>query len=527
MNFFRTYKVELIVVLLAFFLRLPDLGNDTFNTDVWKWKKRTYNFLNSVKTLDLAGTAQTYHPGVPLMVLGGTGVVTYNTYYELTKGTNPPDGVVTIFGIHRLQKIYVAVVIALLLGLSVHVLKQLFGLKFGLFVIVLLNTEPFFLAHTREFHLEGLVAMFSFASFLSLLLFLKKENNAKELNKLLLDKYLMLTAALTSLACLTKSTGLFALALNCFVLLMSVIFLKTKLVRFANQVISYLLLFFIFFLILWPAMWVKPVDTVNLYFNGAKDVGLEGDHEQLYFGKLVGDPGSLFYIIVLGMRLSPELQVFSILAIFLFLVALVKKRPDFEITVVILNMFLFVLFLTLPTKKLDRYIIPLFPFLVIASTIILFKFYGWLLSASYFKKYGQKYALLLVFAFFVYRFYVVVSNHPNYLFYYNPLVGMKRSINTVEPKWACCGRELNLYLQSNNITSGIALPEKYFTQLWPFISTKTVIADVRKDAEKVGYFVYPSWDDTSALENRFNLEYFGSMKYKGTSLYNVYKKSTK
>jgi hypothetical protein len=40
--------IPVLVFLFFVLIHLPDLGHDNFNTDVWKWKLRSYNFGSAV-----------------------------------------------------------------------------------------------------------------------------------------------------------------------------------------------------------------------------------------------------------------------------------------------------------------------------------------------------------------------------------------------------------------------------------------------------------------------------------------------
>ena len=64
---------EILVFVFFVLIHLPNLGHDNFNTDVWKWKSRSYNFGSAVLGGDFSHTLQTYHPGVTLMWLGSIG----------------------------------------------------------------------------------------------------------------------------------------------------------------------------------------------------------------------------------------------------------------------------------------------------------------------------------------------------------------------------------------------------------------------------------------------------------------------
>jgi hypothetical protein len=73
----------------------------------------------------------------------------------------------------------------------------------------------------------------------------------------------------------------------------------------------------------------------------------------------------------------------------------------------------------------------------------------------------------------------------------------------------------------------IAFPEKYYTQIWPFIRRIggwSVIEGLYPQASKTKYFVYPVWNDYSGTEIRFKLTYLDSIYLRGVKLYNVYQR---
>ena len=74
----------------------------------------------------------------------------------------------------------------------------------------------------------------------------------------------------------------------------------------------------------------------------------------------------------------------------------------------------------------------------------------------------------------------------------------------------------------------VAFDEKYYTQIWPFIRETggwAVIQDITGQAKYAHYFVYPVWNDSGPSETRFKVEYMGSIKIRGVSVYNVYRQN--
>jgi len=124
-------KYEIIIAGMFVLSRMPSLGHDNFNTDVWKWKARIFDFGSGVFYLDFARTIQKYHPGVTLMWLGTLAVKIYNLCYRTFFGTNPPDNsLTTIFGLDFVQKLFVVIAIGICISCIFYVLRKLFGFSY-------------------------------------------------------------------------------------------------------------------------------------------------------------------------------------------------------------------------------------------------------------------------------------------------------------------------------------------------------------------------------------------------------------
>lgn len=550
MKFVKKYKIEIIVIFLFILLRLPDLGHDMFNTDVFKWKSRTYDFSTGIFTLDFEKTIQKYHPGVTLMWIGTAGIKFFNLYYDLTTGASPADNLVhTVFALHTLQKFLVLLVTAVIAGFTLHPLKKLFGTKYAVVVSVLLLTEPFYIALNRVMHLEGLMSTFMLASFVWFFYYLKEGTTRR----------IIFSAFLASCAFLTKTSSLFLVPFFALVIFLEAVF-KTQnssqfvLKDFANElwpaVKKYLIwlgITLLFFVLLWPAMWTHAKLALETLYRGIFTVGIERDHAQLFLGNWVSDPGPFYYPVVLAFRLSVWLLA-GVLGFSLFYkkMKLDQNRKQFVIYSLIFVVF-YIIELSIPSKKLDRYILP-----AILSLILLAAFFYEHVFFEIIRKFKNASAVFILLMGLLIGG-TIIYLHPYYLSYYSPLLGgLQNGIYGIEPKWMIGQNSITNYFEKEVLKTGelerfkpdesldsklytaqidqlltVGFQEKYYTQIWPFmenIGARATIKDISVHAEKSNYFVYPVYDDDSYLEDRVLLEYVTTLKLRGVDLYNVYKK---
>ncbi len=524
-------KYELIVFTLFVLSRLPHLGHDNFNTDVWKWKARIYDFGSGVFSLNFEQTIQKYHPGVMLMWIGTAAVKVFNLYYEVILGRTPADNdVATIFQLDFVQKLFLVVAISLVLTSVFYVLRNLFGNLFAYIVVFLITVEPFYLALTRVVHLEGLMTSFMLASFIWFFYFLADRTKTKRL---------ILSEIFTGMAALTKTSSLFMLP---FIGLVAFIYFDPRqgFVSALKQSLGiywkWLLTVIISFIVLWPAMWTHAPLVFQTLWRGIFDIGVEGGHEQFYFGMYTEDPGWTYYLVVFVFRVSIQLLIGLIGYFFIFKKEDTQKRQF--ISYLLLFAITYLIFLSIPSKKLDRYIIPILIFLIPVASV-------------FFETLTRKFNTSMIPVFIVMLAAPLVV-HPDYFSYYNPLTGgLRKGIHVIEPKWLVGEKEITDYfmielekgeyetfnqgesldamIDKDAIKSKmiIGFDEKYYTQIWPFIreiGAWAIIQDITAQANVSKFFVYPVWDDAGAKENRFQLERVGTIRVRGVDVYNVYRR---
>ena len=487
--------VEGLIFLTSVTIRLPSLGWDIFNTDSSLWKTRSYIFSTELFHFNFAGTALTAHPGVTLMWIGTVAIKFYHLVNRLFRPAVNLAGQEELFVFNFAVKLTLVLVISLLLSLSFSLLKKLLGSWRSFFAILILSLEPFFLAHTRVYHLDGLLAMFSFAAALFLLNFLFDKQNRG---------WLLGTAVFSSLAALTKLPGLFLLPFVGLLLGFCLLKRQLPLGKALKFFALYLLVFTLAFFVFWPAMWVSPVKTLTLYFSGISQEGF-GGHRQFVLGHQTMDPGIIFYPLSLAIRLSPYFLAAFILGICQLVRSLsTRKKPlVMVLSVSLIFIFLYLTFITIPSKKLERYTIPIYPFMAVLAGV------GLGSIKSKLDPYLKRGGFLLVFLLFLLFFLSSAAIHPDYLAYYSPLVGGYSSgVRLIYPRWHFGDAQLGRYLSSKKGAEDLIIAAYNHDQLPPFVPGKVISLGRDADPSEADYMVIPIWrvEREQELKELYNLE---------------------
>lgn len=401
----KKLNLFLIVFLISIVIRVPFLGLESINPDAVNWHYRCQQFANGIKYFQLEKTYPHYHPGV---VLCYTMSIPTEIYKQIT---NEVYDIKTFINFNVLNTYSVVILVSVLIGIA----GVLIGGQRGFLFSVLLNLEPFLYGNSRIIHLDSILSLLLFISFLLLFRFFVDGKSI----------YLYLSSFVLSLAFLTKSVGIVFFVIS---FLSIFIFSKKEVFKKAFQ------FFFIFFLsiyIMFPAMWLKPIETFSLIFKEADRVGVRTGHNQLFLGEFYDDeenPGLLFYPVVFFVKTSPLILI----GLFLITVLVFKRiYQELKSKKVSVNSFLnfienhkeniflgvfylaYVLIIFYSSKKVDRYILVLIPPIIYFLT----SFY----RSSYFKKLFLILIVLNIISF--------VKFFPNLFLYYTPLLGSYDAVN--------------------------------------------------------------------------------------------------
>lgn len=461
----KTWGLCLALFVLALIPTMVDPGVP-ITWDEPKWVNRSLRFLLALQDGKWERTLLVGHPGVTTMWLGAAGLTfqcrlqpdvcedlsllsaTAGEQYESEEALKQLPGLLPA------MKMPIAFVIALSVVGMFLLARRLFGAPIALISAALIATGPFYLAHSRVFQLDALTTTFMTLSLLALLVHLSGRSS----------RMLVLSGTLAGLGILSKSSALFMLPFAGLALFVTAwrqrgiskqAALKT-LLPFALWLGAATAPFFI----LWPAMWVDPLATVlEMLTKGVYYVQSPHSNLNFFWGQVLDDPGPAFYPVALLFRITPLVAVGLVATIALLFSSLklevrswkleVRQTSNFQsptsnlhsedthrlwvLIALLAYGLLFSLFMTTGAKKFDRYLLPVFPALDIIAAAGLV----WLadlairlrVPGSRFQVLGSRFsvlgarfswaiglAVLLQAAF-------VLSYHPYYLAYYNPLLG--------------------------------------------------------------------------------------------------------
>ncbi|HJW89443.1 MAG TPA: hypothetical protein VJ436_02255 [Anaerolineales bacterium] len=523
-----------VFALMALALWIPrGLALDRFVTpDEPKWLARSGNFYLALVTGHLAGTFTREHPGVTVTWIGTLGLLwRFPGYPQAAPGrltdSRQIEPVIREQGfdpveVLKASRVMMVAFITGLLILAFWQMSRLVGLGPALVGLALLAFDPFHIGLTRLLHLDGLVSSLMLVSLLAFLSFLYRGMRFFDL---------LISAVAAGLGWLTKSPAFFLapfVALLGLIEVMRLAFAQhglrmTDLWQTAKSLVVWGLLGWLVFFLIWPAMWVDPLRTVERVFSEAETYAAEGHTTETYFlgQAITGDPGRRFYPLTYLWRATPvgilglALGGIAITAAGYVGIKSVRSRWKMGIdkltgtenlparvsssavltdraafwTALALGLFaaLFTLFMTLGSKKFDRYLLPVFAPLDLLAGIGLWSGASWLAGRSG-RRYYQYLLLGILGVAVVLQAALALQTYPYYLSYYNPLLGGgERAPEVMMIGWGegldQAARYLNAKPQARELKVMAWYPDGVFSY---FFAGQTVHAE-------------PEWEQTEAL----------------------------
>lgn len=408
MKKFLKFLSLLIFITVFLSLRLPKLGLETYNSDEVYWHDRSEKFLNAIVTKNYVNTFQKYHPGVPIMwEFTITSLITSKLQNTAVNYIFDND-----LRLHVDVMVAITILIYFLAVCTLFVLNKAFkNWWLALFSVTILVIEPFYLGNSRLIHHDAQISLYVILALGIVYL------NSKKFNPF----QVILASLLLSLAALSKTLFIGSFVFSLF---------AGGLLTFLNQgykktifFITTLLIFSVgFYFALFPALWVEPAQTLNKIFIQSWKVGEDDGHGQIFFGVPTKNPGFFFYPVLFVIKNSLFLMigfVIFVIKIFMDLMKRLLRKKSGKIKDVSFEIFISTFYigyfcaLQYFSKKIDRYVVPMYPFFAIGAAL------GW-------SEFIKKRIYLLVIPLFLFVYSVAIPLYklfPHYMLYNSPVYG--------------------------------------------------------------------------------------------------------
>ncbi len=413
--------------------------------EAYHWFERVHLFVEALRTGHYAATNLVGHPGVTTLWLGA-----FSTWAEqalVALGVISGNDA----ALHRaLLRLPIAIVSSVCIVLALPLVRELFGDRIALLAGIFWAGEPFLVAHSQLLHLDALLSSFVTLSLLSLLVAMQPNPSSDFQGLISLHyklRYLLFSGLFGGLALLTKSPAVILMPMVGLVLLSTALvagirhpwsIVKTT----AKPLVIWLVVVASVWIALWPAAWVDLLGAFRSVFIQAQaDGGTPHGWGNFFMGQAVSDPGLLFYPVAVALRLAPWTTI-GLIVLFGLSVeksirhgrswwrAHIPQPAPYSLMLLVCFTFAFVVMMSIPPKKFDRYALPVFPVLNVLAAVGFVKLAG----NSVLKRFMQNTKQVEIrttwvrsYGLMVLTGLVLAANlawyHPYELAYFNPLFG--------------------------------------------------------------------------------------------------------
>jgi hypothetical protein len=335
------------------------------------WYERSVRFWDALLAGNFAATYQQYHPGVTTMWVAGLGLQVYKATHGWSSDDllDPPPMMAGPQG--EPSQMGVAALSFLITGciaLVYILLDRLMDWPVAFSAGCLLALDPFYIAHSKLIHVDGLLASLMLVSALFLIVHLQEDKLA----------YLLLSGVFTGLAFLTKSPAAFLIPYAALLIVLHQFVCQRsapgkalearswskRLWEAARSLGLWSLVATCIFFLLWPAMWVTPGKTLSAVgLNAQMHTDLPHPAPVFFAGRIIdGDLGPLYYLASLAWKTT----FISLPASFAAILFLLRQRKDGAgehrrpLWYVLIYAGGFLLMMMWADKKWSRYILPVF-----------------------------------------------------------------------------------------------------------------------------------------------------------------------
>ena len=386
------WAVSVALFVIAFLPRVLAIGSYV-TVDEQRWIERSVDFVYNLTHGDLA-TIASVHPGVTATWGFGISLLLWfllrgdvSALYQMRA-----DGNYDLLALLPVAGMFAVLVTAATVVLAYWLLRKLFGERVAFLAALLIAVDPNYLAHSRRVHVDAILASTMFLATLALLVYVVQPRVTS------LRRYLMLSGIFAGLAWLTKLPALYLIPFALLALAGRLIYLtwgqRFNASLFWREVKSFALWLAVaclVFFVLWPSMWVQPGEVLA-QLGHTFSWGLEATHTsaltadaapmQFFMGNIVVDPGLGYYPLISAFRLSPVALVFFLIGLAAIVMAQWRKqwlrKERLAAWLGVAYIFFFIVMISLGAKKLESYVLPVFPMVDVVAALGLSVSVSWL-----------------------------------------------------------------------------------------------------------------------------------------------------
>lgn len=492
------WLLALALFALALAPRAIAPGGIVTADEAYHWFERAARFGQALQSGNYAGTNLVGHPGVTTMWLGSLGLVLRR--WLIDAGLADGD---SLFVFRALIRLPVAAVAALCVALALAPLRRLLGARAALLATLLWAGEPFVVAHSQLLHVDALLASFVALALLYALVAFRFDDPAPGEPLAPRLRWLAASGLCGGLALLTKSPAVLVPPMVGLIALVGLwraaqpgrqAWRIGRLRLIVWPLALWALIAAATWLALWPAAWVGPLDAAWSIFHQAEaDGGTPHAWGNFFLGHAVADPGVLFYPVTLAFRLAP----WTLLGVPVGLALLARRQTRGRAALALLLLFalLFVAMMSVPPKKFDRYVLPIYPALDVLAAAGLAAVAEWLLSFRSTSAASRKpRAALASAAGWLVVALLLAANlawfHPYELAYFSPLLGGgPAAARSIPVGWGEGYEQAGAFIDAQ--PDGAARPVATWFEpiLRPFVHTAVVPLYAAAAPGKAGYVV--------------------------------------
>ncbi|MFZ5424559.1 MAG: ArnT family glycosyltransferase [Patescibacteria group bacterium] len=489
----------IVVFIIAAFFGYYKIGSASINNDAHFWYTRTQDFWWGIQHGKLNRTYQDAKPGVTVMWLSGLSLEAFLNLYETVFKFRPEIYTHATFYLVHFSVIAPLVTVHLLSILMFYIVfSKLFSREAALYGVILFAFQPFVAGLVRNFHADSTVTSFMLMSSITAIYYLEKTRKTK---------YILLSGIFGGFALLSKSAAIYLIPYIGFLLLIDLLFnYKPKFsfkafLPYAKIYLIWILSLAATFFVSFPAMWLKPIEILRRIF--------------IYEGWFLvtegrgGVNGFLYYAEPISRILTP----LFLLSFFIGTSVIVVNFKGYShtkkkrILYVVGFVAFYLLQMSLVKQKMDRYLLPMLPFVAFVGGVGL-EYLNTLIKSPIVKKAFALLILALNLSFILYFF-------PNYLLYPS---------EPGKDQFGCslCS-DIGDYFNAkpNGADLKIATTSKKVHRLRPFVNGKVYHVDeALPEGWSIEYVVAATQEQLPEKYSYCVLE--TSIGFRGTEYWNIY-----